>query len=114
MDEALKDILTKYRDCTLKIIETIQNDNLDSLEKLIEERKNLVEETLNTNDEKEKMKQIYEELRLNELGDELNSLMARKISLIRNEMEKIDKSKVANNLYNKGKYVNAKIFSKKI
>ena len=114
MNEVLQNILTNYRVCTLQIIEIIENDNLDSLKELIEDRQNLVDEALNTTYEKEEMKQIYKELKLDELQEKLNSIMSRKLSLIRNEMEKIDKNKMANSIYNKGKYTNAKIFSKKI
>jgi len=113
-DEALKDILTKYRACTVQIIEVIENNNFDSLPKLIEERQNILDEALNMTYEKEKMKQIYEELKLDELQNELNSLMTGKLSLIKAEMEKIDKSKIANSVYNKGNYANARIFNKKI
>lgn len=114
MNEDLKDIMTKYKDCTLKIIEIINEGNFDSLQKLINYRQNLLEETSKINYKKEELKKIYEELDLDELQSKLNIIMSKKISSIRTEMEKIAKNKAANNMYNKGSFCGAKIFSKKI
>lgn len=114
MDEDLKEILTNYRACTLQIIEIIQNDKLDSLQKLIDDRQKLVDEVLNMACEKEEMEKVYKQLNLDELQSELNSLMSGKLSFIRNEMEKIAKSKIASNGYNQINNNSAKIFSKKI
>ncbi|QAT40543.1 flagellar protein FliT [Clostridium sp. JN-9] len=114
MNEDLRDILVKYKECTLKIIEVIENDNIESLQKLIDRRQNLLEEASNINNKKGQLKQIYEELNLDEIQSELNILMTKKLAYIKNEMNKIAKSKTANNMYNKGNNNGAKIFSKKI
>lgn len=114
MDENFKDILVMYKECTLKIINNVENDNLDSLEELVKERQCLLDKALNIEYEKEASKRIYEELNLNELQDKLNTLMSEKLEVIRNEMQKIAKSKQANTMYNKRLGGGAKIFSKKL
>lgn len=114
MNEKLIDLLSEYRECTLQIIEIIKNDTLDSLQELINKRQNLLDAALNTSIKKEKMNQIFIELKLDELQVKLNTLIANKISIIKCEMDKIAKAKMANSIYNKDNYNNAKIFSKKI
>lgn len=114
MEDTYRDILSEYRSCTLKIIEVIQSGNLESLERLIAERQRLVEDISNSTLEKEKLKQIYKELKIEELQGELNLLISKKLSFIKGELEKIDKNKMVNHIYNKGNFTNAKIFSKKI
>lgn len=114
MDEVLKDILNKYKAATIEIMEVIESDNIDSLMKLVGERQKVVDEALKMTYEKETMQQIYAELKLDELQSELNSLVTGKLSSIKCEMEKIDKSKTANNVYNNGNFINAQILNKKI
>ncbi len=114
MDENFKDILVRYKEYTLQIIKVIEDDNLDSLEELIKERQCLLDKALSIKHEKEESKKIYEELGIKELQDELNVLMSRKLEIIRDEMQKISKSKQANMMYNKRNYGGAKIFSKKL
>jgi hypothetical protein len=114
MDENFKNILVMYKEYTLQIIKIIEADDLDSLEELIEKRQCLIDKALVTPYEKEENKKIYEELGLNELQDGLNGLMLKKLEVIRNEMQKISKSKMANMMYNKRNYAGAKIFSKKL
>lgn len=114
MNKELKDVLTSYKECTLEIIQTIEDNKLDSLEELIEERQRLLDKALSVTDQSEKSKQIYKELGLDELQEKLNTLMLKKLDVIRSKMQKISKSKVANNAYNKRNCVSASIFSKRL
>lgn len=109
----LKDILDEYEECTLRIIKIIEDDKVDSLGELIKKRQQLVDEVLSIPCQKEENKKIYKEFQLDELQDKLNALISKKLEIIRNEIQKISKSKVANNVYNRG-YKGAVIFSKKI
>ncbi|MBV7272254.1 hypothetical protein [Clostridium thailandense] len=113
MDANLKDILIKYKEYTMQIIKVVEEDNLDLLEELIQSRQMLVDKALNSIVEKEEGKKMYKELELDEVQEKLNTLMSVKLEAVRAEMEKVAKSKRANNSYNK-RYTSATIFSKKI
>lgn len=114
MTEDLRSILTSYKEFTLKIIETVKRDNFDSLQTLIDDRQSLLDKALNISYNKEELQQIYKELNLDEIQEQLNTLMKGKLSYIRSEMEKIAKNKRANSMYNKHTFDNSHIFSKKI
>ena len=109
----LQDVLIKYKECTLQIIRIIEEDNFDMLGELIQSRQEIVDEALECTFDKVEGKRVYKELGLNEIQEKLNILMSSKLEGIRSEMDKIAKSKRANNSYNK-RYTSATIFSKKI
>lgn len=113
MDGDLMDTLVEYKECTLEIIKIVEDDKVDSLKELIKKRQQLVDKVLSIPCEKEESKKIYEEFQLDELQDKLNALILKKLDIIRNEMHKISKSKMANDSYNRG-CNSAVIFSKKI
>lgn len=111
MEGNIRKILTEYRDCTVQIVNVLQKDRLEALDELIEKRQQLVDEALNTTFIKEEAKLINEELQLQQLQDEMNELMLKKMNLIKNKIQQIAKSKTANNVYNRTGFISANIFS---
>lgn len=59
MDGDLKDILIEYKECTIQIIKTIENDDMDCLEELIEKRQHLISEVSGVAYKKEESKNVY-------------------------------------------------------
>jgi hypothetical protein len=114
MEENLKNVLIKYRDCTLEIIELLEKNDIDSVDDLVQKRQNIVDEAMGIKCSKEETKVISEELKLQQLQDQLNVLMFKRLKEIKDAMQKNSNNKHANSAY-RGINGNApRIFSKKI
>lgn len=114
MYEDVKEILNQYRVCTLSIMKTIEEEELDLLPPMLEERQNLLDKISDSDYDNDDVRLYYNELRLEELQENLNFMISGKLSFIRDEIAKLNKSQNANNSYNKVNFGGAKIFSKKI
>ncbi|WP_394884645.1 flagellar protein FliT [Clostridium butyricum] len=101
----MKKIWDEYRNITLKIIKSIEEDKEDI--QLFDNRENIIENLLNSNFSKEELKLSYEEENINELDKKLEYVLKNKMQDVKEEINKLKVSRQANKLYsniNSNKY----------
>lgn len=114
MEENLKNVLIKYRDCTLEIMKLLEKNDIDSVDDLVQKRQSLVDEVMGIKCSKEEAKVISEELKLQQLQDQVNVLMSKRLKEIKDAMQKNSDNKHANSAYRGATGNMPRIFSKKI
>lgn len=113
MNDELKKYLIEFRECTLKMIEYIEKDDLDSLQRLIDERGNIIKKIDNIEFDKSDFNSICMELDLISINDKLTELTAAKRDEVKSEIIELKRSNEASNAYNHG-FGRSAIFSKKV
>ena len=101
----MKKIWNEYKNITLKIIKSIEEDKEDI--QLFDNRENVIENLLNSNISKEELKLSYEEENINELDKKLEYVLKNKMQDVKEEIKKLKVSHQANKLYsniNSNKY----------
>ncbi|MBS4840284.1 MULTISPECIES: flagellar protein FliT [Clostridium] len=101
----MKKIWNEYKNITLKIIKSIEEDKEDV--QLFDNRENVIENLLNSNLSKEELKLSYEEENINELDKKLEYVLKNKMQDVKEEIKKVKVSHQANKLYsniNSNKY----------
>jgi len=110
----LEAVLNQYTAITIKLIDSLENDDYDSLEGLINERQKLINTMSNMDYSKDEFKAQCNKLEIVMLQHKLDSLMVNKRSILRKEMDNLSASKNANRNYTKGFNVDSFFFNKKI
>ena len=108
----IKDKLLKYKNITEAIIVNIKND-LD-VEEFMKKREEILKELIeDSNLEKEEIKKIYLELKLDNLDRDLKEEISKAIEINKEEIANIKNQKNANKAY--GRNINTiNFFNKKI
>ena len=106
--------LTDYRAITIKLIESLENDDYDSLEGLINQRQKLINTMSDMDYSKDEFKTQCSKLEIVMLQHKLDSLMVNKRNNLRQEMDNLSAAKNANRNYTKGFNVDSFFFNKKI
>lgn len=106
--------LNQYKEFTLKIISSIEEEKFDILNELLNQRGDIIKEISNLNCSKEEFKVEFEKLGLAELDQKMKSTLIQKRENIKDKMEKLNKSKNLTLSYNKDLYRRSGIFSKKV
>lgn len=106
--------LASYRATTLKLIDSMEREDFESLENLINERQALIDDMNNMCYTQEEFKEICGKLEIMLLQQKLNKLMSEKRADLRNKIDSIATSKNANKSYNKSFSVDSIYFNKKI
>lgn len=91
------DIFEKYKEIDLKILESIEHDK-ESIE-LLESRDKIINDILSLEMEKNEIQIKYKELGLDKLDEEIGQALKEKMNLVKSKIEKIKKSKKANEGY---------------
>lgn len=110
----LKRQLEVYNSDTLKLIESLEKEDYDSLEYLLNKRQQTINNISKLDYTKQEFSQIAEELNILENQKRLSDLMTRKRDEVKEELNKISNAKNANNMYNKRLYNNSMVFNKTI
>ncbi|EPY2277528.1 hypothetical protein ACXAT3_002271 [Clostridium sporogenes] len=96
----LDNFIKEYKTISLQIKESLDNDNLDSLDILLEQREKIINNVDITNFDKEELKEAYEKYEV----FELDKLILEEMKLQKNELKKkileIQKSKKITKGYN--------------
>jgi len=111
---SLEAALEKYKNTTVKLIDSLENDNYDSLEGLIAERQKLINVMSSMSYSKEEFKELCDKLEVVLLQHKLDNLMQDKRSFLRKEMDNLSVSKNANRNYTRGFNADSLFFNKKI
>jgi hypothetical protein len=112
--EQIRKCLTKYREITLELISVLGSEDYDSLDSLLDNRQNLIDEISKTDYEKEAMNKIYEELQIELLQDKLNVAMNEKKEQVKANIETLSTNKIAKNGYTAGFKAESFFINKKI
>lgn len=95
----MKKIWNEYKNITLKIIKSIEEDKEDI--QLFDNRENIIENLLNSNLSKEELKLSYEEENINELDKKLEYILKNKMNNVKEDIQRVTASHKANKMYSK-------------
>lgn len=110
----LKRQLEFYNSDTLKLIESLEKEDYDVLEGLLNKRQQTIDNISKLDYTKQEFSQIAEELNILEHQQRLSNLMTKKRDDVKEELNKISNAKNASYMYNKKIYSNSTIFNKTI
>lgn len=113
MDKKLQDYLEFFKECTMEMILSLKNDDMDNFEVVLEKRTQVIDEISQLKFNKTEFRGICEELNLINIDSELNKLIDDEKDKLKEKMLELKKSQSANNAYHS--YLNrSNIFSKKV
>ena len=114
MENKLKDYFIEFKNCSLSLIEAINIEDYDALEKKIEERQTILDAIRKLEYSKEEIKSVVEELEITRLSEQIINLLNAKRINLKEKMEEVALNKRVNNNYNRNLYNGSNFFSKKI
>ncbi|BBK75628.1 flagellar protein FliT [Clostridium butyricum] len=88
------EIFDEYRQINLKIIDSIKNDKEDI--KLLEQREIIIKKIFFLNLDKDKIKKIYVEKKIDDLDKELECVLKNKMLSVKQEIKQLTAKKKAN------------------
>lgn len=112
--EELRESLIKFQSLTAALINTLKKEDYDSLDEIFNEREEIITAVKKLQYTSEDFRDISLELRLSELEEALNKLLAEKRQMVREQMNNLRNSKKANNNYQRNFQPDSLFFSKKI
>ncbi|AWI03672.1 flagellar protein FliT [Clostridium drakei] len=112
VNEILKEALTKYKNCTLQLIEAVEKEDYDILQIMLDERQEIIDSMSNIEYTKEQFVNFTEELNIVAFQKKLTELMYEKRNNLKKELSKISNSRIANKSYNSRLYQTT-IFNKR-
>jgi hypothetical protein len=110
----LKQCLFNFKDLTLKLIKCIEKEEYDNLELHFQEREILIHEMNKLEYSRKNFKELSNELQLMPLQQKLTLIMNKSRAGIRQELDKLSASRIANKNYNTKYKVDPLFFNKKI
>lgn len=110
----LKDKLIRFREVTLNVIDSLEKEDYDSPEALLNHRENIIKEIKTLKYNKEEFKKINEELKLMIIEKKLNDLMASKKEALKLRLKESTEMKNANQNYAIKQFGNDNILDTKI
>lgn len=93
-----EDILNRYKQINIQIIESIRKDREEI--KLFDKREQIVKEILCMNKSKKEIKATYEKMGLKELDKEVEEILKEKMNNVKVKITNLAKSKAAHKSYN--------------
>ncbi|MCB2340750.1 hypothetical protein [Clostridium estertheticum] len=110
----LTEQLVGFKQVTIELIRALQQDKIDKLDGLLDSRQRSIENMEKLQYTIEEFANICDELDILKVQHELLELMQTKKEDTKEELNKIQLTRNANNNYNKSFYVNSSMFNKKI
>lgn len=99
-----------YKEISLEIIKLFENDGLDKIEELLDERQQI----LNSEIKNEKFKKILVDEGIVEIDKTIHNLLNKSIDEVKREIQEYKVSKQANNSYINFNKEKLNIFNKKV
>jgi len=112
--ENLKVLLSQYRELTEKINLSLENDNYDKLDELLNKRGELIEYIDRLKYSQNEFIKISEEIGLAILEEKLNIAFINKRIELKNNLNKLNKGSNVNKTYNKKYSVDSIFLNKKL
>lgn len=110
----LFNLLTQFKEGTIGLIKSLENEDYFSLESQLDERQEIINRIDELTYSKNEFEKICRELQIMDLTSKLNGLMLAKRTKIKVEIANFAKQKTANNSYRKSGNVDSLFFNKKI
>ncbi|MDW8799697.1 flagellar protein FliT [Clostridium sp. A1-XYC3] len=110
----LREKLIQYKNITIQLITSAENEDYDSLDKLLANRQNIMDEIDNITYSKEEFLRLCRELDILVLNQKLIKVTKEKKATILKNIDELKTSKSANKSYNKRFSVDSVFFNKKI
>lgn len=110
----LEGYLEEYKNITLKLILSLEKDDIDSLTTLLNKRDDLINKLKSISYESLDFKEVCSRLDILPLEQKLTTITRKKMDYIRGEIERLGENKTANKSYNKKFSVDSIYLSKKI
>ncbi|MGH4125770.1 MAG: hypothetical protein ACREV6_22905 [Clostridium sp.] len=110
----LTQMLVQFKQVTIELIRALQQDEINKLDGLLDSRQMVIENMEKIEYTTEEFANICDELDILKVQHELLELMKAKKEDTKEELNKIQITKNANNNYNKSFYVNSGTFNKQI
>jgi hypothetical protein len=114
MEDQVIEELGRYRNLSLRLIEELQRENYDVLDKLLIERQEIIDRCILINYPKEKFQELMDELGLQSLDIEIKELMASKRDEVKGMINKLADQRNAHKSYNSKFSVDSIYFNKKL
>lgn len=112
--EKLRESLMNFQRLTAALINILKLEDYDAIDEVLNEREEIINTVRTLNYNSKDFKRISSELRLSELETVLNKLLNEKRQFVRDQMNKLKTSKMANNNYQRSFKPDSMFFSKKI
>ena len=106
--------LVQFKKVTIELIRALQQDEIHKLDALLDSRQMVIENMEKLEYTTEEFTDICNELDILNIQHELLELMQAKKENTKQELNKIQLTKNANNNYNKNFYANSSMFNKQI
>ena len=106
--------LVGFKQVTIELIGALQQDEINKLDNLLDRRQMIIENMGKLRYTTEQFANICDELDMLKVQHELVELMQKKKKNAKQELNKIQITRNANNNYNKSFYNNVEMFNKKI
>lgn len=110
----LREALEVYKEDTLNLIYSLEKEDYNILEVLLNKRQHTIDIINNLQYTKEEFSDIAQELKILMYQQKLSDLMVEKRNSAKEEINKVSQAKNANNSYNKRIYANSRVFNKTI
>jgi len=107
-------VFEHYKDTSIKILESLLNEDYDSLSQFLNDRELLIEKMKKLNLDSTDFKNQAVKYSIIENESKIKLLMAQKMDDIKLKLHKLELGEKANKFYNKNFYDNNKVFSKKV
>ncbi len=114
MGENLTQALLQYRNCTLDLILSMEKEDYDSLEDILNNRQAIIDNINNIPHTVEEFAKTADNLEILILQKKLDDLTKKKRGKVRTELDKLSETKNANKTYNNRFYGNSILLNKKI
>ncbi|MBU3142342.1 hypothetical protein [Clostridium sp. CF012] len=110
----LTQMLVEFKRVTIEIISALQRDEINKLDFLLDSRQVIIENMEKLQYSTEEFTMVCNELDILNIQQKLSELMKLKKEDTKEQLDKIQITKNANNNYNKSFYVNSGTFNKQI
>jgi nucleoside-triphosphatase THEP1 len=110
----LNDALSKYKECTIKLIQFLEKEHYDYIDNAMDDRQKIIDEIGLLNYSDEEFKKIAMELKLVENEKKLTEIMLEKKDKAKEELVNFKKSNNVNKSYNKMLNAGSVFVNKKI
>lgn len=114
MKEELKGKLVQFKEVTLQIRQSLEEEEFDNLQSLLELRQSVINQMDELSYTSEEFQVFCNELGIIELQKDIEKTFSEKRTKVLKEMHQFSASKVANKNYNKSFTMDSFFFNKKI
>lgn len=113
MDD-LKNAMHGYMKLTQEIDTSLENDDYDKLDELLDKREDIISNVNTLKYSNEEFKNVYEEIGLAAIEEKLKNTFTRKHAELKSNLNAVTKGRNVNKIYSKKFDVDAIFFNKKL